>query len=646
MAAFADPGVRTPTEVEALLLSPGERWGWECVDVELLRKKFPEPVPTPAQRVPFDESGYQARVAQAQQARWTVYGHHPIAALLVVFLAPTFGATLLLSVTNQSTDSVLGGLIVGLAVLLWIVGGLLVAAILFRRVTAPNRVRQELDDSRRLHAEAEALAQNRSAAELAAFEGRRASFEVSETERLATLPSFGSVQLQTRVRRIDVFGEQSSWPKLLITLGGSAYGSGRELVVLDFTEIEVTTGLEGLLGSSSGRVSAFRLPDDAANCDLLAGLAPAEIKDVLVESLYGDVEQVTREQRSLADRALGEALEIIAPDITWRRLWRAVRALIGQEPPPDGVRADLTTEEWQSLVSVLGEDFRVRIGEQLLPLEAQLHALREFGENVTGAAGNASNVECFRLSRQGTTLANELVQDLLVQHAIRRLRRSQNGGRPVTVILAGADLIQERHLQRLDSQCSAGHVRLVLLFRDLREQRLEMAGSGGAVGFFRLTNAKQAEAAADWIGREHKFVLSQASVSRGTNESTTLGTTTTSGESIGESRVVEGPQFSVTETGSISTSTADSTSTSTGTSEQFSETYQRVEELLCRPTVLRTLPFGVLLLVEFAEGAQQRRIVAADVDPRLALSRLIGNEPLPADLAALSPAARLATGSG
>ncbi|WP_378212603.1 hypothetical protein [Actinoallomurus acaciae] len=72
-----------------------------------------------------------------------------------------------------------------------------------------------------------------------------------------------------------------------------------------------------------------------------------------------------------------------------------------------------------------------------------------------------------------------------------------------SVVVAGADELARRHLERLSDACERRDVPLTLLYRRLRETGEEMIG-GGAVAFMRLGNHQDAAHAADFIGRDYK----------------------------------------------------------------------------------------------------------------------------------------------
>jgi hypothetical protein len=188
------------------------------------------------------------------------------------------------------------------------------------------------------------------------------------------------------------------------------------------------------------------------------------------------------------------------------------------------------------------------------------------------------------------------------------------------VIIAGADEITRPHLERLSDACERRGVPLTVMFRHLekREDTLHMLG-GGTAAFMRLGNHDEAEQAASYIGRQHKFVLSQLTATSGGNQSLTRSDTQGYGDSDTSSRSWQefhlGP-------GSRSRGTSTSRNWSTaqswadGTSWSDAVTTQRVYEYAVEPTVLQNLPDHALLLA--GRGPAGPRLQAVECDPAIA----------------------------
>jgi hypothetical protein len=156
------------------------------------------------------------------------------------------------------------------------------------------------------------------------------------------------------------------------------------------------------------------------------------------------------------------------------------------------------------------------------------------------------------------------------------------------------------------------------MFRHLREDTLHMLG-GGSAAFMRLGNHAEAEQAASYIGRQHKFVLSQLTATSGGNQSLTRSDTQGYGDSDTSSRSWQefhlGP-------GSRSRGTSTSRNWSTaqswadGTSWSDTAATQRVYEYAVEPAVRQNLPDHALLLA--VRGPAGPQLQAVECDPAIA----------------------------
>jgi hypothetical protein len=238
------------------------------------------------------------------------------------------------------------------------------------------------------------------------------------------------------------------------------------------------------------------------------------------------------------------------------------------------------------------------------------------------------------------------------------------------VIVAGADELARRHLERLSDACERRGVPLTFLFRRLRETGGEMLG-GGAVAFMRLGNNEDATRAADFIGRDYKFVLSQITKNVGGNESHTdtdtdgtgdsdsinisqsmgtsrnWGTTRSSGATrsgggpfglfadrstnTGDSRT-RGGGTNETETRgesrSVSRNWSSAYAFAAGTNWSDADTTQRVYEYAVEPVTLQHLPDHALLLVE-TRSAGGRKLTPVECDPAIVTLERVATTPLP-----------------
>lgn len=340
---------------------------------------------------------------------------------------------------------------------------------------------------------------------------------------------------------------------------------------------------------------------------MLAGLQPSAIKETLVEALHADRPEVDRRSRSVDDRILTAICDVLAPTITLARIHVALQVLLREEPAATSDTPVLSEHERNRISELFNIEYRNVITTALVHLDSQLAPLRHLGRQARPS--NDTNMRCagVAISRDGGSLLNELLVDILVQTTIRKLRdQAREQHSPVLVVVA-ADLLKTRHLERMDDLAASLGTRVIYLFRHLREDVLDVAGGGGAVAaVMRPGGHKEAEQAANLIGREHRFELAQTTHTAGISD--TLSWTDTEGLSKSWATFIP----------VVTDSTSKAWGESKSSSQQESSTRQRVHEYVMEPEVLRGLPPTAVVLVEFSPDARRQHVRLADCDPALA----------------------------
>ncbi|WP_433473260.1 hypothetical protein ACQPZP_31065 [Spirillospora sp. CA-142024] len=493
------------------------------------------------------------------------------------------------------------------------------------------------------------------------WHARRQAHDDAERARLNDLPEWGAA---TRPgRRLDVFGGTLwAWEALLTTYGASTLAV-QPLLVLDLSREVVCRELVELSQASWMGVDAQLLPSRQASSSLLADMPPQDLVDAIVESMHGGTPDAARADRSMDDRILTKVCGAIGENITLGRIAAALRALMGE--PDDG---DLLTREERRHIAaeLFTVEYRRQAHANLSRIESYVHPLENLGTEPSKEG--VGYLTCIALDSQARNVRSELLTDLIVQWVTHRITASQDS--TPALVVAGADELARRHLERLSDACERRGVPLTLLFRRLRETSAEMIG-GGAVAFMRLGSHEDATRAADFIGRDHRFVLSQITKNIGGNEShTTTDTegggdsetystsrTTGTSRSWGTSRS-SGSTYSGGELFGLfpdrstnyqrgsnrggSTSQSDTEGTSVTTSRNWSAAYsyaegtnwsdadttQRVYEYTVEPVTLQHLPDHALLLVQSAPGGG-RTITPVECDPAIITLERVTTGPLP-----------------
>ena len=604
---MTDPvGSAAPAEA---LLRPGERLGWVFRDRNLFRRPFgQQPPPTPGE-VPA--------------------GAKPSDPHLLRKLAIAIPASLLVAFIVDCglwVSSLFGGVhgftlfLLAIFVLVVVVGAP-VGLIIWQA--------QQASAAAARPAAIAAEQQARYGHELAGWNARKAQFDAAEQQRSELLPEWTPAAAPPNARRIDLVGGSLwGWEGLLTVFGSSTLAGGTQLTVLDLTGEAVCRELAELATNAGISTDVQSFPDDLATADLLAGLDPRQFVDVLVEAVHGGEAETTGDRfaRSMDDRALGAICGVLAQPLTIGRLLAAIRLLLGE---PEPVASTQLSADERRVVSeeLFSADYRREIGPRLRQLESLLHPLADLGS--TAQASPPAQLVCVATASAGSSARDEMLGDLIVQRLTRGVAGGVTSGRR-TVVVVGADPIARRHLERLSDLCERRGVRLVYLFRHLRDTSLQVLGAG-AVGFMRLGNHQEAAQAAEFIGREQRFVLTRLTHQLGGAETHTTASTegeTKTTQRIPGSASLRRPWRALPGIGGSTARAWSSTaSQAQATNWNNAETYQRAVEYSVEPRILQGLPDYAMLLV--TPGQQGPMVTAVECNPAIVTLPRVSMEALP-----------------
>lgn len=450
----------------------------------------------------------------------------------------------------------------------------------------------------------------------AAYEGwrqRAAAYEHAGLAHLAGMPEWGSADSPSR--RTDIFGGTLTGWRCLLTVHGASILAERPLLVADLTGQHAAADLAALTRHAGVEAAKYALPRDLNASGLLTRLNPPQLARALAEAIHAGAPGTARTDRAVDVRILEQLCAALSSGgITLARLAAATEVALGRTPAP-GLLAPGENE----LIAgpLFGSDYKPQIAGNLVRLDAFLSDLARYdGGGFPSASAYCTFfvAEPAARSAYGEMLAALIIQWLTVQV-------TASGANTPAVIVAGADEITGHHLERLADACDSSGVPLTLLFRHLRNDATALVG-GGAAAFMRLGNHHEAEQAASFIGRQHKFVLSQITATYGGDQTITRGRTESWGHSesrgfssnAGWSRdhMLGGGTTSGGRTKSRdygkNYSWAEEFSHSDGTNWSDATSRQRVYEFAVEPAVLQTLPDTALLLAR-PDG------VRADVQP-------------------------------
>jgi len=550
----------------------------------------------------------------------------------------------------------------------WLPGGLALFADAFAVPVAGGsflrlgRGRRKL--TRELRAEAERVAGFREVqrVQLAAERqehGRQLRGWQQQAAAFARRPHWHPVTLPVTVGRLDVAGGTiAGWSALLTTMAVARLEAGGEVTVVDLSGGAVAADLLALARHQGAEPLLWRLPADLPRLDLGADFSPELLADVLARTVAAAGGQAAGGQHDPATDAalLRRVLAVLGDGATLAQLTAALRALGQIGGPTDHLgSAQLTRDQLARLGALGGRGAEPVVIERAWALEGRLHALGPLASGL--ASPPASALRVVSLDGRSAPLDTDTIGAYLVLALAEVLRGSRPAaGWRQAVFVFGADRLPADVLDRLSDAAEHTEVGLVLGFQSIPAHVRDRLGRGdSAVAFMRLGNAADARLAAEQIGTEHRFVISQltdtvgASVSdtAGDSYASTAGTahsvadsrslTTTTGRTKGSGRSAGGfapfaaVSGSASQDASFSAALADSrsvsagittgtswglsTSRTTGTTGSLALAAQRAREFRVEAHELQQLPPSALVLCHPGPGG--RDVVLADANPAI-----------------------------
>jgi hypothetical protein len=613
---FADaPG--WATELAPRLFAPPTRWGWQAAAVEPVRTAAPKPAPSKPTwtDVPVPDDG--ALRAKYQSAA-RILTLRVAASVLLVAAAAIFSAVIMKEVGRFGGEArqyaaVAAG-VVALVLLVWVVSAA-------RRYAATGRELKAFTGPYVRMRE-----QEKARFDAAVREWERAVAEQRRQEQRIVTTAGGAewypVAPVGEPSRIDVYGGdpwRHGWAALLATVGTSILASRRRITVLDLVGQDVAGGLVGAAAARGLRTRRVHLPEDGAALDLLTPLRKGGLGEALAFVLVGRPDQPdrgvdARHERALVTDVIDRVVQVVQEPVTFARLAAAVHVLRRATPAPNV----LTPSEVGRLTDLLDEIGTDEWTAKQLRLAGT--QLASFGSVGAGANALLSDDDVTVISTSGVRDDRaDLVDRLLIAHTLRGA-----GSLRGFLVVAGADHLGLRTLQDLSNATRAAQVGLILMI-DQPQGDLERAvGTGGAVCLMKMYNHRDASIAAEFIGKGHRFVLSQLTeqIGKSFTDGGSQSFAANTGSSASTGRRARNNQTTDsrghTWTGTRTWSTADNVGTS--------KNYSRVHEFEIEPQRLLSLPETAFVLVD--NTGTGRRVLLADCNPGIVLRPRVSPTPL------------------
>jgi hypothetical protein len=478
-------------------------------------------------------------------------------------------------------------------------------------------------------------------------------------------PSWYPVTMPAEVGRVDLAGgTPAGWSALLTTIAATRLAAGGSVTVLDLTEGGVAADLLALAARLGIDPQVWVLPADLPRLDLGLQFSQETLAEVLALTVAAAEAGVPGAAgpsgpASTADPArdaalLGRVLAVLGPAASLAQLTAGLRALasIG-EPHRQLSSGVISPDQLTRLRALFGRGSDHLAADRAWALEARLRTL-----STLGAASTSSTTSPLRVAwpdRRASATGNRVLGSYLTV-ALTQLLRQAPAGRPwqQAICLLGAERLPADVLDRLCDAAETARAGLVLGYRSVPPAVRERLGRGNAaLAVMRLGNAEDARAAAEQIGSEHRFVLSQLTDTIGTSVTDTAGGTYTStvgfADSVADSRsatwttghsrgrgssgtflplggTTSGSRDSsrsaaVSDSRSVtagingSTSWGLATSRAVGASESQAGSLQRSRELLIEQHELQHLPQTAVVICQ--GGPAGRQVQLADANPAI-----------------------------
>ncbi|WP_280319487.1 hypothetical protein [Nocardia wallacei] len=480
--------------------------------------------------------------------------------------------------------------------------------------------------ARGLHQTRTAEEWNRYQGAVQEWQSRVAEHEQREQARLASTVLWYPVVPEQQWTQANIFGgTMDGWSSLLSTLGMSLLSSSPQLLVLDFTERGVGTGLATLADAAGHHICVNQVPGDGVFG--VEGLSAAEAGELMA----GVLAEARGSKHPDAARARAVDAEVVeavcgrlAPPWTFERIAAGltiVRRVFDTERRPCLSHSEI--RELTRATDVLGP---FSDSDALRFATATLRLLSDSPHGGTSLGSFWASPGVHVVATADPHPRRKNLQDHFVFFRLLHEVRSGTVGLAGAVVVAGADNLPVAEIEALARHAGRMGIRLIVMYEHLRGEHAQLLGGANtSTVLMRLGAAAEAATAADFVGRGHRFVLSQLTEQIG--HSFTGGISDTAGGSV-TATVTD--NYSPTSAGSSDSRSRAATwsqtsSWSWGDNTSSSRTWARAYEYTVEPTTFQSLPATAFVWVE--PGGRGRRVVAGDCNPGIALLDRVAPHP-------------------
>jgi len=472
------------------------------------------------------------------------------------------------------------------------------------------------------------------------------SWNTGERARIDKADLWFPVTADQSLSRIDVFGgTPDGWAALITTFGASLLAADRFTVVLDLSEHDVSSELVAMARARGIPADVLDLPSDAGYASMLAGLGSEDVAEIIAEAVGTSRETGSAELRSLDAALVRCVTDRLEGGFTFRRIGAGLQVLrrtydaSGLQDPP---LSDSELLNLSSYVDAAGQDDQTQRELQFLINSMELLAGNEamvYGQGMRGDfwPRGALVIRTSHHNSRRKDLADRVLLQILMHQLRERGGYARNGAG--SLIVVGCDHIGLKPLETMAQLARRANLETVLILEHLRGDLTQLlGGSDSASLIMRMGNAQEASAAAEHIGRGHKFVMNQ--ISRQLSDATSEGEakqwgatgTVTDSHSLSGGGGSRGRNWSRSASFSRSDTWSRTVNWSTTNTVTDGATASRVYEFAVEPTQIQSMPSTAFIFVGTSGG--RRHVVAADCNPGISLLNRVaatagGNVQLP-----------------
>lgn len=335
-----------------------------------------------------------------------------------------------------------------------------------------------------------------------------------------------------------------------------------------------------------------------------------ELVALLADALRITAERSGGRQVQQDRRELDRVVRVLRGQVTLERIVDAVDVALGGPHTSGSLVADEIRDLQDYHAGVVSQ--RRATQDRLSDLHLGLEAIRAF-ERSSGRApevlgAGRISIRWYDVVAGSSTDEVELGRELIARAVLQTFTLP---GPEELLVVIGAERLADDVREGLVDAAQRLHKRVALVYTQISDAGRRMLGYAGSdlTVFLRLPNPADAAVAAEFLGREYKFVVNGVSIAEGRTQdwNTSYGTSTSQGTSrsrtstSGSGYSAGAFNFSRSVGSSVSSSfeRGSSTTSSTGGSSSTTSTTStgRVHEYVLEPEVFQQMPDDLMLVV-------------------------------------------------